>query len=270
MRLIDQDLLTEATELLKVRLESVSREAKIFSLELGMAIPWMKDLEHHVPLAELPGCEKSKGIIRWGQHEGKEFIVLEQGERFSRFMDLHLSCSPYWALANLGFESFLFFGSGGALFEGAKETDCVVLTDLHNYTGIDPFMGQDESFIKRWDRREAYSQSLVSDFLNNADSCSLRVSLANGCLINGPLLPNPIENERFREHADIYLQSNGLESMLLHGLGKSVLSLSLVSHLAMSHRGGAIVRKDFDEAVAYGMRQVSLVLLNMGKEGMIV
>lgn len=248
----DHQAVTELAKELESFVGDLPRTVKLIGLEKALSLSWEKEKSFRSHLYQ--GC---LSLCRVGE---KSFLVLDEMPLWCEVMNLHKLCVFYLALESLGFDEFIFVSSAGAWNEDLKVTDCVLATDVVNLSSIDPFMGEEASYLKVEDRREIFSQSLLSELLNSGAEKMLKSCLGPVCFWEKRLLPSPRENALNQSLAECYSQSAILECLLLHGLGNKVMNIVIISHQAIRYQSSAISSSALRDAKNFAMQNLSRAL----------
>ncbi|MDT8390690.1 MAG: purine-nucleoside phosphorylase [Lentisphaeria bacterium] len=196
-----------------------------------------------LPLDALPGMPRGQSPAGHGLRLvlglcGENQVLVAEGRRHLYEGYGATACVlPVCAAALAGVKNAVLAGAAGSVNPDFRPGTLIALTDFINNLGTSPLTGPEplgESYFLPMN--EAYSQRLISAFINCAPKNELYVRLGVYQANIGPQYETPAEVNAARANgADLVGMSTVLETIAARALGMEVLGLSVVTNFAAAN-----------------------------------
>jgi purine-nucleoside phosphorylase len=199
-------------------------------LEESAAIPFVEI--PHFPQSTVPG---HSGKLVIGKVSGVPVAVMQGRVHAYEGYSSEEVTFPIRALGRLGVRTLVLTNAAGAINEGLKQGQLVLIADHINLSGRNPVAGpNDERFGPRFfDMSEAYSSRLRLLAIEAARAMDFRLYEAVYLSVLGPSFETPAEIRAFRTlGADLVGMSTVQETIVARHMGMEVLGISCVTNLA--------------------------------------
>jgi purine-nucleoside phosphorylase len=199
-------------------------------LEESAAIPFVEI--PHFPQSTVPG---HSGKLVIGKVSGVPVAVMQGRVHAYEGYSSEEVTFPVRVLGRLGVRTLVLTNAAGAINEGLKQGQLVLISDHINFSGRNPVSGpNDERWGPRFfDMSEAYSSRLRLLAMEAARAMDFRLYEAVYLSVLGPSFETPAEIRAFRTlGADLVGMSTVQETIVARHMGIEVLGISCVTNLA--------------------------------------
>jgi purine-nucleoside phosphorylase len=218
-----------------------------------------------LPLNELPGMPDLPSPaghplrVTLGRC-GTNLILLCEGRRhLYEGLGMVPCVLPVCAAAHCGIRKAIFLCAAGGIREDLKPGALVAVTDYINNLGTSPLCGNQTLGTTPFpDMTEAFSQALISDFINTVAESGLEVRLGTYQANLGPQYETPAEIFiAARNGADLVGMSLVPETIAARALGLEVMGLALVTNPAASQGGRPLSHQEVAETGRLASRNIA-------------
>lgn len=196
-----------------------------------------------IPLDELPGMPDRPSPaghslkLKLGRCGSRQVLVAEGRRHLYEGYGAHPCVLPVCAAAAAGIRRVVLLCAAGSVNPEFRPGMLIALTDYINNLGASPLAGPEplgDSYFQAMS--EAFSQQLISDFINSSAGSGLLIRLGVYQANLGPQYETPSETHAaVRNGADLVGMSTVLETIAANALGARVLGLALVTNFAASN-----------------------------------
>ena len=176
-----------------------------------------------------------KGRLVFAVINGKNTVMMQGRNHFYEGHSMSEITYPVKVLKNLGVKTLILTNAAGAVNEGFRPSDLMIITDHINFMGSNPLIGKnDELCGERFpDMTEVYKKYLI------AEKCAkkLGIEIQKGVYWanSGPSYETPAEIKMIRQlGADAVGMSTVPEAIVANYCGMDVLGISCITNAASS------------------------------------
>lgn len=234
-----QEKITKAAEYILEQTKYKPEFALILGSGLGDIADQIEDAEYYA-YENIPGFPVSTvqghaGRLVIGKLEGKVVVAMQGRFHYYEGYKMQDITLPVRVMKKLGVEKLIVTNAAGAVNEGFKPGDLMLISDHINYSGDNPLMGRNlDEFGPRFpDMSNAYDKTLRTEVKKIAAGLNIELQEGVYAMFSGPTYETPAEVRMARIiGADAVGMSTVPEVIIANHCGLKVIGISCLTNMA--------------------------------------